>query len=76
MTENKSWVYPIKIGTIFSITTLLYYEDEPRMKQNTYQESIFLNVCAKKKSYRMATGTQRGKRCFGYKDGQNDSFTI
>lgn len=72
MTENKSWVYPIKIGTIFSITTLLYYEDEPRMKQNTYQESIFL----KKKSYRMATGTQRGKRCFGYKDGQNDSFTI
>lgn len=66
----------MRIGAIFSITALPYCEDEPRIKQNTYQESTFLNINAKKKSYRMATGIQRGKRCSGYKDSQVDSFTI
>lgn len=76
VTENTQWVYPTSIGAIFSTTALLYYEDEPRIKHNTYQESTFLNVNAKKKSYRMATGIQRGKRCPGYKAIQDDSFTI
>ena len=78
MRNQSDWkylVYPTST-VILLLTIQLYYEDEPRIIENTYQESTLLNANARKKSYRMAIEIQRGKRCSGYKDNQGDSFTI